>query len=515
MAFKIEERFEVKAPVERVWKYLIDPQRVVHCLPGAELLEQQDERTFLGAIKVKVGPLSMSYKGQAKFTEINEETHQARMVGDAREVGGSGSTKVSMLSTVAPLASGGCEVLVNADIDLVGKIVQFGRGMIEEVSRQMFRQFSTCVRQQLEVANEPQPVEQTVVQPVQPETKPVAAAPLAFRALWAIIVRFFKRLFSGSNTKALIVLFAIVTSVQAQTARRTMAVTIDDLPYVKNVDGPYVARARAATSKILNTLKKHKVPAIGFVNEGKLEVSGQREERIALLRQWVEHGMTLGNHTYSHPDLNRLTVEQFEEEIAKGDVVTRQLMRARQPYQLYFRHPMTHTGDTPEKKEAIERFLATRGYKVTPHTIENSDFIFNVPYGAALQKKDEALAQRLREEYIAHTIAATEFAEKISPQVFGREIPQTLLIHVNDITADCLDEMLTKFEERGYTFVTLDAVMADPTYQTKDTFVGKHGPSWLFRWMKSKGMDVDFAGDPEPPKWIMDSYNKIQGFTNQ
>jgi carbon monoxide dehydrogenase subunit G len=59
MAFKIEERFEVKAPVERVWKYLIDPQRVVHCLPGAELLEQQDERTFLGAIKVKVGPLSM------------------------------------------------------------------------------------------------------------------------------------------------------------------------------------------------------------------------------------------------------------------------------------------------------------------------------------------------------------------------------------------------------------------------------------------------------------------------
>ena len=145
----------------------------------------------------------MSYKGQGKFTEINEETHQVRMVGDAREVSGSGSTKVSMLSTVSPLESGGCEVLVNADIDLVGKIVQFGRGMIEEVSRQMFRQFSTCVRQQLEVADEPEP--QSAVQPVSepvpppsPETKAVAAAPLAFRALWAIIVRFFKRLF-GSN----------------------------------------------------------------------------------------------------------------------------------------------------------------------------------------------------------------------------------------------------------------------------------------------------------------------------
>src|ERR1041384_2437428 len=174
MAFKIEERFEVQAPVERVWKYMIDPKRVVECLPGAQLLEQKDDQTFLGAIKVKVGPLSMSYKGQAKFTEVNEETHQVRMVGDAREVTGSGSTKVSMLSTVVSLANGGSEVSVNADVELVGKIVQFGRGMIEEVSRQMFRQFSTCVKQKLEV-----PVEESQ-QPAEaappPETKAVAAA---------------------------------------------------------------------------------------------------------------------------------------------------------------------------------------------------------------------------------------------------------------------------------------------------------------------------------------------------
>ena len=210
MAFKIEERFEVQAPVERVWKYLIDPARVVECLPGAELLEMKDEHNFTGAIKVKVGPLSMSYKGQGKFTEINEETHQVRMVGDAREVSGSGSTKVSMLSTVSPLANGGCEVLVNADIDLVGKIVQFGRGMIQEVSRQMFRQFSTCVKKQLEVDETPQPpqpadkpAEEPADKPSEPETKAVAAAPLAFRALWAIIVRFFSRLFgSGETTKS-------------------------------------------------------------------------------------------------------------------------------------------------------------------------------------------------------------------------------------------------------------------------------------------------------------------------
>jgi carbon monoxide dehydrogenase subunit G len=195
MAFKIEERFEVQAPVERVWKYLIDPQRVVSCLPGAELLEQQDERTFLGAMKVKVGPLAMSYKGQASFTEVNEETHQVRMVGEAREVSGSGSTKVTMVSTVVALPNGGAEVSVNAEVDLVGKIVQFGRGMIEEVSRQMFRQFAACVKQTLEAVEAAQPAAATA----ETNTKAVAAAPLAFRAVWAIIARFFRRLFGKNN----------------------------------------------------------------------------------------------------------------------------------------------------------------------------------------------------------------------------------------------------------------------------------------------------------------------------
>lgn len=208
MGFKIEERFEVQAPVERVWEYMTDPQRVVQCLPGAQLLEVKDDQSFLGSIKVKVGPLAMSYKGQAKFTELNEETHQVRMVGDAREVGGSGSTKVSMLSTMSALPNGGSEVTVNAEVDLVGKIVQFGRGMIEEVSRQMFRQFSACVRKQLEVAEEETSPPETAAPPAPPPAPPpepqaVAVAPLASRALWAIIVRFFKRLFGkadhGSN----------------------------------------------------------------------------------------------------------------------------------------------------------------------------------------------------------------------------------------------------------------------------------------------------------------------------
>jgi carbon monoxide dehydrogenase subunit G len=202
MPFKIEEEFEVRAPVQQVWEYLIDPAKVVVCIPGAELLEAQDERTFVGAVKVKLGPMSMSFKGLMKFTEVDEQGHQVRMVGEGRDAGGAGSAKVTMLSKVAPLKGVGALVVVNAEVDLVGKVVQFGRGMIEEVSRQLFRQFSACVKQRLEVevADESQLSGQTQAESLstdkspEAETEALSAAPLVLRAMWTVLRRFFLRL---------------------------------------------------------------------------------------------------------------------------------------------------------------------------------------------------------------------------------------------------------------------------------------------------------------------------------
>jgi carbon monoxide dehydrogenase subunit G len=196
MPFKIEEQFEVQAPVQSVWKYLIDPAKVVVCIPGAELLESQDERTFVGAVKVKLGPMAMSFKGLMKFIEVDEQGRQVRMVGEGREAGGAGSAKVTMLSKVTPLDGGGALVVVSADVDLVGKVVQFGRGMIEEVSKQLFRQFSACVKHRLEVASVAETAElRSSEKNASPETKSLSVAPLALQAMWAVIKRFFERLF--------------------------------------------------------------------------------------------------------------------------------------------------------------------------------------------------------------------------------------------------------------------------------------------------------------------------------
>jgi peptidoglycan/xylan/chitin deacetylase (PgdA/CDA1 family) len=304
-----------------------------------------------------------------------------------------------------------------------------------------------------------------------------------------------------------VLLFSLSVAGQTDRPARKMAVTFDDLPYVA-IEQQGLPSAQRATKEILRVLKAHNTPVVAFVNEGQLQVTGEVDARIALLQQWVDAGAILGNHTYSHPDFNLLTIQQFEDEIIKGEVVTRRLMQSHQPYQLYFRHPQTHTGDTQAKKEAIEGFLAARGYKVTPHTIDSEDFIFNVCYIRALSNKDEATAKRLRDAYLDFSIAATNFAEHISPQIFGREVTQTLLIHANMINADCLDELLSRFAARGYSFVTLDEAMSDPAYQVKDTYITKFGPTWLSRWMISKGMKVSFKGDPEPPEWVMDLYRQ-------
>jgi len=289
-------------------------------------------------------------------------------------------------------------------------------------------------------------------------------------------------------------------------ATRAMAVTIDDLPYVQLGGRPDLERARRVTRAILAALEAHHAPAVGFVNAGKLQVPGEVDARTALLQQWVDAGMQLGNHTWSHPDLNRMTAAAFEEDVAKGGEIVRRLMAPRHPARLYFRHPMNHTGDTEAKKAAVDRFLAARGYTIAPHTIENEDFVFNAVYVQARRDGDEDLARRLRDAYLDFTLRTTAFAERVAPEIFGRDVPQTLLIHANDLNADVLDELLRRFETRGYRFVTLDAALDDPSYRTPDTLVSSYGPTWLWRWMKSKDLHVSFADDPEPPAWVTERF---------
>ncbi len=196
MAIHIEERFAVNAPVEAVWRYLVDPRRVVTCLPGARLAEVVDERTFHGDVAVKVGAVTVTYRGRIHMAELDAAEHRVKMTGEGRESAGAGAAKITMQSRVSPAAGGGTEVVVEADLDVVGRIVQLGRGIIEQVAHQLFAQFASCVRAQLEAEAAPtaaagRPREEAAKAPS--EGAPVHALPLLMRALWAWFLSLFGR----------------------------------------------------------------------------------------------------------------------------------------------------------------------------------------------------------------------------------------------------------------------------------------------------------------------------------
>ena len=166
---------------------------------------------------------------------------------------------------------------------------------------------------------------------------------------------------------------------------RTVAITIDDLP---GVGARSLAELQQMNRRVLAALRAAGAPAIGFVNERGLQVDGERDHRAKILASWLEAGMTLGNHGHRHQDLSKVPLAEYQDDVIRGEVVTRALLQQRQLPLVYYRHPYTHTGPTLEVKQGFERFLAERGYKVAPFTIEHSDWQFASLYAQAAQRGD-------------------------------------------------------------------------------------------------------------------------------
>ncbi len=146
---RIEERFELDTHPDEAWAYLTRPERTVVCLPGAELTEVIGERNYAGGVKVKLGAVAMEYQGTVEFTELDHEQRVIRMEGKGRERRSDGTVSLTMDCTVQELEGGRCEVTVLADIQLAGKIVRFGRGMIQAVTAEVFKEFTACLAAEL------------------------------------------------------------------------------------------------------------------------------------------------------------------------------------------------------------------------------------------------------------------------------------------------------------------------------------------------------------------------------
>jgi uncharacterized protein len=178
MALKIEKSFEVEQPVEKVWAFLRDPRKVATCVPGAQITDQVDEKTYKGTIKVKVGPSVTDYNGEVEIVRLDPQNHEIEILGKGRDVRGRGSASMKMTGKLRVLDHGGTEVTSVSEIGVVGILAQMGSRVITEVSNVMFGEFVNRFQAQLQ---QPAGVGESP-QAASPDVEPIKATTVAWEA---------------------------------------------------------------------------------------------------------------------------------------------------------------------------------------------------------------------------------------------------------------------------------------------------------------------------------------------
>jgi peptidoglycan/xylan/chitin deacetylase (PgdA/CDA1 family) len=304
--------------------------------------------------------------------------------------------------------------------------------------------------------------------------------------------------------KIVILLILIFSASSSFAQKKQVCFSFDDLPMVSYgiTDSVY---QQQLMNRLVASLNKHSIPAIGFVNERKLcESDGSIIPfQVGILNTWVNSGLELGNHTFSHPDYNKVSFAEYAKNIVEGETISKEILAGKGKSLRYFRHPFLHVGNTKAKADSLDNFLKERGYTVAPVTIDNDDYLFAVVYKRASVKNDTALMQLIRTDFVNYIELKMKYYEKQSNRLLGRNIPQILLLHASLLNSDCTGLLATMFEKNQYEFVSMDEALRDKAYHTPVTVYSNWGISWIDRWALSQGEKGDFFKDePATPDYI-------------
>ncbi|MBH1556636.1 polysaccharide deacetylase family protein, partial [Stenotrophomonas maltophilia] len=208
-------------------------------------------------------------------------------------------------------------------------------------------------------------------------------------------------------------------AVHAAEVDRRIAVTIDDLPWAR-VDEIVPADLQARHAALMAQLRQAHVPVVGFVNENKLEVDGQvQPARVQMLRDWLDAGYVLGNHTYSHMDLNAKGVAAFQQDFLRGETVLRPLLAERGQTPQWMRHPYLRAGRTADERVQMDAFFRQHGYHVAPVTVDNGEWVWAFAYANVMNEQPdsparEATLAQLRKGYLPYMLNKLDYYEQQS-----------------------------------------------------------------------------------------------------
>ena len=264
--------------------------------------------------------------------------------------------------------------------------------------------------------------------------------------------------------------------------RAEVAITVDDLPVHGDLPAN-MTRAEIAR-KMIEAFKAKGVPGVyGFVNAKNIGTKGDTETD-GVLKIWADSGFPLGNHTFSHIDLNTATVQGFEDEIVANEAVLQGLMGSRDWH--WLRYPFLHEGDTLEKRHAIRKYLADHGYKIAQVTLDFGDYAWNNPYARCVAKQDTQSIEWLKSSYLATAKEDIALDRKLSVMLFGRDIKYVLLMHIGALDSVLLPQLLDLFKKEGFDFVSLEDAEKDPAYESDPDAALLHGGTLLEQLIEAK-----------------------------
>ncbi len=263
-----------------------------------------------------------------------------------------------------------------------------------------------------------------------------------------------------------------------------IAFTWDDLPAHSTLP-PGETRVQIG-SKIIAAMKAaHMPPAYGFMNGGFAE---KEPLSVPMLKEWRDAGLPLGNHTWSHMNLNQRSVADWEADVLQNEPLLKSYMKDGDWHWLRF--PNLAEGDTLEKRRQARDFLQSHGYRIAGVTMSFADYLYNEPYARCMAKNDTAAVAQLEQAYLNAAETTIDYTRSMSKTLYDRDIPYVLLMHVGALDARLLPRLLELYRSKGFTFVTLEQAEQDPFYKNDLFQASGDTPDTLEGAMRARNLQL-------------------------
>jgi peptidoglycan-N-acetylglucosamine deacetylase len=297
-----------------------------------------------------------------------------------------------------------------------------------------------------------------------------------------------------------VLLFLFSLGLAGACAAQKLAITMDDLPSNGPLP-PGVTRVETAKDVLAILKKRHVPPVYGFINAKKLEGSADGAEA---LKVWAA-AEPVGNHTYSHMDLEQNPAEAFEREIEENEPALELLARkgATGNEWHWFRYPYLHEGDTVEKRRAVRAYLTAHGYRIAEVTLDWEDYLWNAAYARCVAKGDTKSIPWLRSSYLNTASEFLDLGRAQAKLIYGHEINYVLLMHLGAFSSTILPDALDLLKKKGFKLVTLEEVESDAAYEGDPDVGMKDAGTLLDQWMQVK--QIKYPEHAEKP------YKEVDG----